>query len=147
MPRFPGDSVSQHEKTEQTAGITPGRGAWGYFAPSKEAVTEDIVAKEKYYVAVQTLYLPDWNSNWVELKEWYKYRKVIVTNTENGKTIVCDIADSGPANWTGKQFGGSPEVMTYLGLRTGMQKGTVIMMFVNDPENEIPLGPVSYTGK
>lgn len=58
--------------------------------------------------------------------------------------VVADVADAGPADWTGKHYGGSPEVMAYLGLNVHMQKGPVILFFVNDPNNEIPLGPVEY---
>ena len=143
LPRFPGDSLDQHDEYLQE-GITPGRGAWGYFAYSKNQLTQDLIQKEKYYVAVQTLYLPDWQTRTKYLSDWYKYRKVLVVNPVNGKTIVADVADSGPSNWTGKQFGGSPEVMAYLGLNVHMQKGPVVLFFVDDPDNEIPLGPVEY---
>lgn len=143
LHRFPGDTISEHDEFQQ-AGIAPGRGAWGYFANSKRELTESDIQKEKYYVAVQTLYLSDWNSNWSELKEWYKYRKVVVINPENGRTIVADIADAGPARWTGKQFGGSPEVMEHLGLVTGKKKGKVLLFFVADPTDSIALGPVGY---
>ncbi len=143
LPRFPGDSVSQHDQYQQS-GVTPGKGAWGYFAYTQSQLTDDLIQKEKYYVAVQTLYLPDWEKRLAYLIDWYKYRKVLVVNPVNGKTIVADVADSGPASWTGKHFGGSPEVMAYLGLNVGMQKGPVILFFVDDPENEIPLGPVEY---
>ncbi len=146
LPRYPGDSIEQHD-AYQDKGITPGRGAWGYFAPSADQLTNDLIAKEKWYVAVQTLYLPDWNTRTAYLREWYKYRKVMVVNTQNGKTVIADVADAGPANFTGKQYGGSPEVMAYLGLNVHMQKGPVILMFVNDPNNEIPLGPVEYNVK
>lgn len=143
LPRFPGDSIGQHDE-HQDLGITPGLGAWGYFAPSKDKLTEDLKQKEKYYVAVQTLYLPDWVSRFKYLRDWYKYRKVAVVNPVNGKTIVAVVADSGPAFWTGKHFGGSPEVMAYLGLNVGMQKGPVVLYFVDDPENSVPLGPLEY---
>lgn len=143
LPRFPGDSVAEHDEY-QNSGITPGRGAWGYFAYSRANLTKDIIMKEKYYVAVQTLYLPDWNTRTKYLREWYKYRKVLVVNPVNGKTIVADIADAGPAKFTDKHFGGSPEVMAYLGLNVHMQKGPVILFFVDDPNNEVPLGPVDY---
>ncbi len=143
LPRFPGDSLDQHDEYLQE-GITPGLGAWGYFAPSKNQLTEDLIQKEKYYVAVQTLYLPDWERRLPYLRDWYKYRKVLVVNPANGKTIIADVADSGPANWTGKHFGGSPEVMAFLGLNVGPQKGAVLLSFVDDPENQIPLGPVEY---
>lgn len=144
LRRYPGDTIFQHDEF-QKAGMAPGRGAFGYFANSKSELTPDVIQREKYYVAVQTLYLSDWNTNWVELKEWYKFRKVVVVNPENGKTVVADIADAGPAQWTGKQFGGSPEVMEHLGLVTGKKKGRVILFFVDDPNNEIALGPVGYT--
>lgn len=143
LPRYPGDSIYDHSEY-QNAGITPGLGAWGYFTNSKDQMTQDLILKEKYYVAVQTLYLPDWEKRLTYLRDWYKYRKVLVINPQNGKTIVADVADSGPANFTGKQYGGSPEVMAYLGLNVGMQKGAVILFFVDDPVNEIPLGPVEY---
>ena len=144
LHRYPGDSISQHDEFQE-AGIAPARGAFGYFAGSKAEMTDDLVEKEKYYVAIQTLYLSDWNSNWPTLKEWYKYRKVVVVNPENGRTIVANIADAGPGRWTGKQFGGSPEVMEHLGLTTGKKKGKVILFFVADPHDSVALGPVGYT--
>jgi hypothetical protein len=144
LPRFQGDTENQHDEF-QFKGVTPGKGGWGYFASSKGNLTSDLIDKEKYYVAVQTLYLPDWNTNTKYLSQWYKYRKVMVINPVNGKIIVADVADAGPAKWTGKHFGGSPEVMAYLGLNVGMQKGPVILFFVDDQENQIPLGPLEYT--
>lgn len=143
LPRYPGDTVQEHDSFQEK-GITPGKGAWGYFSYSKDELTPELVEKEKYYVAVQTLYLPDWNSRLAYLRDWYKYRKVIVVNPANGKTIICDIADAGPAAFTGKHFGGSPEVMAFLGLNVGMQKGPVVLFFVDDPHNTIPLGPAQY---
>jgi hypothetical protein len=135
LPRYPGDAVEN---------MTPGTGAWGYFANSQGELTQDLIQKEQWYVAVQTLYLPDWHQRLNYLRDWYKYRKVLVVNPANGKTVVADVADSGPSERTGKQYGGSPEIMAYLGLNTGPQKGPVVLFFVNDPNNEIPLGPVEY---
>lgn len=133
LMRFPGDYVPN---------MAPKTGAWGYFSQNRNEFNEELAQNEKYYVAVQTLYLPDWNKNHETLKEWYKYRKMLVINSNSGRTVVAVIADAGPANWTGKQFGGSPEVMEYLEYVTGKQKGPVILMFVDDPHNKIKLGPV-----
>lgn len=143
LPRYPGDTAAAHGQLIEK-GITPGRGAWGYFAPSKSALTPELIEKEKYYFAVQTLYLSDWNTRLPYLREWYKHRKMVAINPKNGKTIVGVVADSGPAWWTGKQFGGSPEVMNYLNMVDGKQKGKIILFFVDDPENKIPLGPLEY---
>ncbi|KKU29258.1 MAG: hypothetical protein UX42_C0001G0010 [Microgenomates group bacterium GW2011_GWC1_46_20] len=49
LMRYPGDVVDN---------MAPGRGAWGYFAQSRDQLTPDLIEKEKYYAVVQTLYLP-----------------------------------------------------------------------------------------
>jgi hypothetical protein len=143
LPRYPGDTADQHD-SNQLSGITPGRGAWGYFAYSQVGLTEELKTIEKYYVAVQTLYLPDWSTRLAYLRDWYKYRKVLVVNPHTGRAIIAAIADSGPSAWTGKQFGGSPEVMSYLERKDGRQRGPVLLYFVDDPQNQIPLGPLEY---
>ena len=142
--RYPGDTLNEHgEGHILTPGIAPGKGAWGYFAPSRGELTPELEETEKWYAVVQTLYLPDWEERLRYLREWYKYRKVLIVNTDNGNAVVAAIADAGPAAWTGKHFGGSPEVMYYLG-GPRYKKGPVILFFVDDPENKIPLGPVDY---
>jgi len=144
LTRYPGDTISTHPKTpKHDEGMAPGRGAWGYFAKSKSDLTSEDIENEKWYVVVQTLYLPDWEKRLAYVRDWYKYRKVLVVNTQNGNAVIADVADSGPAAWTGKQFGGSPEVMNYLG-GSSYKKGSVIMFFVDDPNNKVPLGPVDY---
>lgn len=141
--RFPGDTLSQHDSLQE-AGIAPGLGAFGYFSNDPASFTTQDYLREKYYCVVQTLYLENWNKDYKSLKEFYKYRKMLILNPVNGKAVVCDIADAGPAEWTGKQFGGSPEAMEALNLHQGPRKGLILMMFVDDPENKVPLGPVNY---
>lgn len=154
LRRYPGDTVANHKpglgeygndrpQEMLKEGMAPGLGAWGYFAPSKTALTPDLEKTEKWYAVVQTLYLPDWGKRQPYLRDWYKYRKVLIVNTVNGNAVVAAIADSGPAAWTGKHFGGSPEVMDSLG-GPRYKKGAVIIFFVDDPENRVPLGPVEY---
>ncbi len=143
LMRYPGDKSLTGRSFPQ-AGIAPGKAAWGYWAPSKARLTSQDLAMEKYYVAVQTLYLPDWQTRLRELRNWYKYRKVIVINPDSGAAVVAVIADAGPAKWTGKQFGGSPQVMHDLGLYPKKTKGKTIVLFIDDPDNKIPLGPVKH---
>jgi len=144
LRRFPGDTLYQHGEGDTVKeGIAPGLGAWGYFANSKSNLSPSLVETEKWYAVVQTLYLPDWDKRLRYLIDWYKYRKVLIVNTDNGNAVVAAIADSGPAAWTGKVFGGSPEVMEYLG-GPRYKKGPVLVFFVDDPGNIVPLGPVDY---
>lgn len=144
LARYPGDNIVNHPKIPTgDEGMAPGLGAWGYFANSRENLTSSLDETEKWYAVVQTLYLPDWNIRVRYLREWYKYRKVLIVNTNNGNAVVAAIADSGPAAWTGKHFGGSPEVMEYLG-GPRYKKGPVLLFFVDDPENKVALGPVDY---
>jgi hypothetical protein len=143
LKRYPGDILGNHGEDYLREGIAPGLSAWGYLADSKGEMTPELEDIEKWYAVVQTLYLPDWNIRHTYLKDWYKYRKVIIINTDNGNAVVAAVADSGPAAWTGKQFGGSPEIMDALG-GSKYKKGPVIVFFVDDPENKIQLGPVEY---
>lgn len=147
LRRYPGDILANHGSPEiQRSGIAPGRGAWGFFAPSSLKMTPEFEEIERWYAVVQTMYLPDWNTNTKYLREWYKYRKVLIVNTQNGNAVVASIADAGPAAWTGKHFGGSPEVMHTLG-GPKYKKGAVVVLFIEDPQNQIALGPVTVTNQ
>jgi hypothetical protein len=139
--RFPSDSLDKHDAYLE-AGIAPNRGAFGWFTQNGE-LTEEVIRNEKYYFAVQTLYLPDWNSNYKELKPWYKFRKMVVINPAEKIAVVAVVGDAGPAMWVKKQFGGSPEVMREGKIWSPKSRGKVILLFVDDPDDNIPLGPIS----
>jgi hypothetical protein len=123
--------------------MAPGLGAWRYFTDSSGTLTQRDIDREKYYIAVQTFLAPGFDSNPKDYTDFFKYRKMLVVNPQNGKSIVADIADAGPSPWTGKQLGGSPEIMNYLERFDGSQKGAVLYFFIDDPNDTIPLGPVN----
>lgn len=136
--RYPGDTLAKHDAYLE-AGIAPGRGAFGWFTENGE-LTANSVMMEKYYFAVQTLYLPDWNTNHKELKPWYKFRKMIAVNPNEGLAVVGVVGDAGPALWVKKQFGGSPEVIREAKIWSAKTRGKVILYFVDDPNDEVALG-------
>lgn len=144
--RYPGDTLEQHDKAFQRSGIAPGLGAWGYFAPSKTQFTKEHEAREKYYIAAQTFLFPGFYSD-RGFKDWLKFRKVVIYNPQNGRAVVAVIGDAGPATWTGKSFGGSPEVMSHLQMVDGKGKSEAVVLFVDDPDNTVPLGPVDTIPK
>lgn len=152
LARYPGDSMATHFNNGDDAekygseGMAPGLGAWGYFAPSRFDLTDKDIEREKYYIAVQTFLAPGFDENVRRYIEFFKYRKMLVVNPENGKSIIVDIADAGPGESTGKHLGGSPEVMKYLERVDGAQRGPVLYFFVDDPTDQIPLGPVTPSG-
>lgn len=141
--RYPGDTLAEHDEIQE-AGIAPGLGAFGYFVKDQRDYSTKTYLQEKYYCVVQTLYLENWNRDFKYLKDFYALRKMLVVNPINGQAVVCVIGDAGPAEWTGKQFGGSPETMQALDLNKGPRKGLILMLFIDDPENKIPLGPINY---
>jgi hypothetical protein len=147
--RYPGDNLSSHFDSDEDVnlywrqGMAPGLGAWSYFAQSKEGLTQVDIDREKYYIAVQTFLSKDFNNRFAEYRDFYKYRKMLVVNPNNGLAIVADIADAGPAPWTGKDLGGSPEVMHYLERVDGAMKGPVLYFFIDDPDDKIKLGPIT----
>ncbi len=146
--RYPGDNLYSHADNALDwakyggAGIAPGLGAWGYFATSKGEFTELDKQREKYYLAIQTFLAPGFAENVSKYRDFFKFRKMLVVNPQGGQAVVAVVGDAGPAAWTGKHLGGSPEVMDELGLATGLRKGPVLYFFIDDPKNEVPLGPI-----
>ncbi|MBF8249734.1 MAG: hypothetical protein HW400_335 [Candidatus Levybacteria bacterium] len=149
LARFPGDNLSTHFDSDEATklywqqGMAPGLGAWRYFADSADSLTQKDKDREKYYIAVQTFLSKDFNKRFAEYRDFYKYRKMLVVNPNNGKAIVADIADAGPGESTGKHLGGSPEVMHYLERFDGQQRGPVLYFFIDDPDDKIKLGSIN----
>lgn len=145
--RYPGDVVEAHARDAQdwamygSSGIAPGLGAWGYFSSSKAAFDKEAEERERWYIAVPTFLSPGFSERVGEYRDFYKYRKMLLVNPKTGQAVVADIGDAGPAEWTGKHLGGSPEVMHELGLATGPRKGAVLYYFIEDGQ-DIPLGPI-----
>lgn len=139
LARYPEDSMATHfDSQEETnkfysSGMAPGLGAWGYIGDTM---------REKYYIAVQTFLSEGFNARFVEYRDFFKYRKMVVVNPQNGKAIVVVIGDAGPAVWTGKHLGGSPEVMDYLKRQDGAKRGPVLYFFIDDPQDKVRLGPI-----
>ncbi|MDD2822841.1 MAG: hypothetical protein PHQ59_02045 [Candidatus Daviesbacteria bacterium] len=146
--RYPGDNLYKHADNAADsamyipAGIAPGLGAWGYFASSESAFTEKEKQEEKYYLAVQTFLVPGYAENVKKYSTFFKHRKMVVVNPKTGQAVVAVIGDAGPSPWTGKHLGGSPEVMQEVGLAGGPRKGPVLYFFIDDAQNEVPLGPI-----
>ena len=148
LARFPGDIIQNHVDDPADAakvisdGMAPGLGGWGYFTTNGQFTADDAL-REKYYIAVQTFLAPGWSENVRKYSDFFKWRKMLLVNPQNGKALVAVIGDAGPAAWTGKQLGGSPEVMQYLERVDGAGKGPVLYFFIDDPVNKVPLGPVT----
>ncbi|MBI2033348.1 MAG: hypothetical protein HYT10_02680 [Candidatus Levybacteria bacterium] len=148
LMRYPGDTMETHFATPEesvkyySSGMAPGRGAWGYFVQHPGPMTQEDIDREKYYIAVQTFLAPDYHEKFTQYRDFFKFRKMLLVNPQNGKAMVAVIGDVGPAEWTGKHLGGSPEVMKYLERVDGKAKGPVLYFFLDDPDNKIPLGPM-----
>ncbi len=70
-------------------------------------------------------------------KNWHKGKKVLVTNPANGKRLVASIMESGPAIFTNRVSGLSPEAMSALGVETD---GNLEYGFMID--QSVPVGPL-----
>jgi hypothetical protein len=76
-------------------------------------------------------------SNTNQAKNWHRGKKVLVTNPANGRRLVASIMESGPAIFTDRVSGLSPEAMLALGVETD---GNLEYGFMLD--QSIPVGPV-----
>lgn len=151
--RYPGDNLYLHAQTSVdwakygSAGMAPGLGAWGYFALSKSEFTELDKQREKYYLAIQTFKVAGYAEDVTKYRDFFKFRKMLVVNPKTGQAVVAVIGDAGPAEWTGKHLGGSPEVMDAIGFSEGSRKGPVLYFFIENTLDQVPLGPIKVLDK
>jgi len=68
---------------------------------------------------------------------WHRGRKVLITNPANGKRLVASIIESGPAIFTGRVSGLSPEAMFDLGAITDSDLEYGFLL-----DQSIPVGPL-----
>jgi len=66
-----------------------------------------------------------------EKKSWHKKKKVLVTNSRNGKRVVASILESGPAIWTNRVGGLSPEAFETIEARNN-ENETCTFQYVDD---------------
>ena len=141
LKRHPTDAVKSHEKYQQ-ASMSQKRGAFGWFLEQGKT-TADTIQLEKYYIALQLFYSPEWSSSPREIKKWYKYRKIVVLNPFDKVAVVCAVGSIGPQIPVRYQFGASPEVIVEGKFWSSQSNGRAIVLFVDDQQNSIPLGPLT----
>ncbi len=145
LKRHPEDQLHVHQQFLE-AGLAACRSSFGWFTELGQ-LTPLAVDREKYFVTLQIDLQPAWIKSAKELSEWYKYRKVMVINPVHELAIVGAVGDFGPGNWLQHQFGGSPELVSHLKVWDLESQGKVIVYFINDPENAVPLGPIEMKMK
>ena len=141
LKRHPTDTLTEHD-VYQEAGLSEHRSFFGWFTDLGK-LTPAAIEREKYYMAVQADFVPGWHEQYRELIEWYRFRKMIVINPVEEKAVVTVVGNLGPADWMQHQFGGSPEVIREAGIWSLRSAGHVLVLFLNDPENAVQLGPIN----
>jgi hypothetical protein len=142
LKRSPTDTLSKHDNLHE-AGMNSNRSKFGWFATSQE-LSKEIIESEKYHVSIPLYFYPDWAEKSKELKSWYKFRKIVIINPAEQIAVVGVIGNIGPNILGRKQFGGSPELIQAGKIWSPHSAGKVLAMFVDDPENTVPLGPINF---
>lgn len=140
LRRHPTDTLATHQRL-RGAGIRLARGGFGWFTEMGQ-LTERGVLQEQYYLAVPASLLPAWQSSPSLLKSWLRFRKMVVINPAEQRAVICAVADLGPADWLQYQFAGSPETIQDGKVWSPTSRGRVLVFFVNDPQDQIQLGPL-----
>ncbi len=140
LKRSPTDERSQHDYSR--APFLNKRGYFGWL-PSQLAEDTELELLEKYYLAIPFFLLPNWDSVSAAVKKWYSFRKMVLINPFEQQAVVCVVGDSFDSGYTKYQFGASPEVILEGKCWSPATLGKVLIFFVLDDENQIPLGPVS----
>lgn len=94
-------------------------GGYGAFGSGGSPASTD---QERYYINMRWSYC-DWyeegGSTYTRncstaAKNWHRHKKVVVSNPANGRTLIASVEESGPAIWTGRVSGLSPEAFAEL---------------------------------
>jgi hypothetical protein len=140
LRRHPTDTLVNHERCH-AAGIRQVRGGFGWFTELGQ-LTPLGVLQEKYFFSVQAQFTSAWQSSPSLLKNWLKFRKMVLINPMEERAVVGCIGDLGPSEWVHYQFGGSPETIQDGKVWSPKSRGHVLLFFINDPMNHIQLGPL-----
>ncbi len=144
LKRSPTDTTEEH--TYSRAPFLEKRGYYGWSAQNTASMgsTDE---SEKYYIALPLHLLPNWYPDAALIKKWYAWRKMIVINPQEHVAVVCQVADTFDASTAKYQFGGSPELIIEGRCWSPASLGKVLIFFVVDDTNTIPLGPISLNMK
>ncbi len=145
LRRHPTDTLLNHENYRE-AGLASVRSVFGWFTEQGK-MTQLAVQNEKYFFAVQANFVDSWHKQYQDLMAWYKYRKMIVINPTESKAVVGAVGNFGPADWLQKQFGGSPEIIREASIWSLKSRGRVLLFFIDDPKNAVPLGAIDLQKK
>lgn len=145
LPRYAGDNAAAHASPDDPlatlAGITHGKGAWGYVPSSKSNGTEN---KEKWYVVGRTMDSAQFGTSASKNLGGQQYLTIqIPRDFEGDHTFVGvgELWDAGPGRSTGKIWGHSPEYWYHFGEAAGRSRKTQIIMLPLTKET-----PVSQEG-
>lgn len=139
LKRHPSDTLTDHALPE--AQLAARRSVFGWFTEGGQ-LSPTGASREQYRFSVHADHLPEWSQDHDRAKAWWRYRKMIMINPYAIRAVVGVVGDIGPANWVQEQFGGSPEVIRAGEVWTPLCQGRVAMLFIHDPENQVPLGPI-----
>lgn len=141
LKRSPTDTVQAHDYSR--APYADHRGYYGWLHQNMASET-DPEQLEKYYIALPLYLLKEWESQALQLKKWYAFRKVVVVNPHEQLAVVCAVTDSFEMSNHKYQFGASPEVILEGLCWSPKALGKVLLFFIHDDSARIPLGPISF---
>ncbi len=139
LKRHPNDHLDQHSAVKE-AGLSPYRSAYGWLS-SQSPVDELTELREQFWVGVPVSASTNTFQDIQGTIQWFKYRKVLVINPSSQSFVVACIADR-LVDTPSRQFLGSPELIRSLNCWNPGSFGKVLIFFVEDESNQIPLGPV-----
>lgn len=141
-----GESASHHYAVSGTPTNYNGQNCRNGMAGGYGAFGQSSVYRERYYVNMRWLY-----AQWYQdgegntkvrnldpiMKSWHRHKKLIVTNPLTHLSVVVSIEESGPAIWTGRVSGLSPEAMAAIKTYTNDN-----LTYYWAGSQSVPLGPI-----
>jgi hypothetical protein len=140
LKRSPTDTHEAHDYSR--ASFCDKRSYFGWLHQHTSAQSSPEL-HEKYYLAFPFYLLPDWQTQSASYKKWFALRKVVVVNPHEQRAVVASVLNCYDFGYTKYQFGGSPELIIQGKCWSPRSLGKVLVFFVVDELDQVPLGPVS----
>lgn len=141
--RYPKDKLGEHNRYPE-AGMTQTRSSFGWMLEAGQ-LSATATKQEQYGLSLPLAYLPEWQQDYSQLKDWYRYRKMLVINPFELKAIIASVINIDLVSTLKYQFAGTPELIRAGFIWSPKASGRVLVFFINDEPDNIKVGPINLT--
>jgi hypothetical protein len=114
-----------------------------WYAPPPNLSPQQWQLANRYQISLPLHTLSEWQNNPSTTSQWFAWRKILVVNPLEQIALVTVVGDIYRQPLTQFQAAASPAIVREGRVWSFQTQGIVLMLFIHDPTDSVPLGPVS----